>query len=283
MAPLEPHRPSSGPVTRRGPEATRRLDDGLVESTKYPGTPDHQALLRAIAEQYADDERVLAVSVFGSLGRGTWDEYSDLDLDVVTVDGLTLDVPEEVRRLCANIGQEPVVVVPDRDDAADVVLASLMELSIRYHPLQSTSPNIVDSLVVLAGPLDHATIVAAGLANQKTRPPEVMDLVGPCVRQAVNVDASLHRRTFWRGFLVLHQAREELLRLFANSHGTARPYHGFEAVADEALQVRLGATLPGYDLASLQRAFLALLDLLEHDLAAFSAGQAGLTEAQRRV
>ena len=84
MAPLEPHRPSSGPVTRRGPEATRRLDDGLVESTMYPGTPEHQALLRAIAEQYADDDRVLAVSVFGSLGRGTWDQYSDLDLDVVT-------------------------------------------------------------------------------------------------------------------------------------------------------------------------------------------------------
>ena len=42
----------------------------MLAST-YPGTAEHQALLRAIAEQYAADDRVLAVSVFGSLGRGT--------------------------------------------------------------------------------------------------------------------------------------------------------------------------------------------------------------------
>ena len=178
---------------------------------------------------------MLAVSVFGSLGRGTWDQYSDLDLDVVAIDGLTLDVPEEVRRLCESIGQVLVVGVSRiRDDAADVVLASLMELSIRYHPLQSTSPNIVDSLVVLAGPLNHATIVAAGLANRTVRPPDVADLLGACVRQAVNVDASLHRRRFWRGYLVLHEAREQLLRLFAASHGAVRPYHEFEAADSDA-------------------------------------------------
>jgi predicted nucleotidyltransferase len=254
-----------------------------VQSSRYPGTPEHQALLHAIAEQYAADDRVLAVSVFGSLGRGTWDAYSDLDLDVVTIDGLTLNVPQEVRRLCERIGQEPAVVVPDRDDAADVVLASLMELSIRYHPIGSTSPNIVDSLVVLAGRIDHATIVAAGLANRTARPPALADLVGACVRQAVNVDVSLHRRRYWLGYLVLHQAREELLRLFVASHGALRPYHAFEAVADQALKDRLGATLPQHDLPSLQRAFLALLDLLEHDLEPLSAGQARLTEAQRTV
>ena len=254
-----------------------------MQPSRYPGTPAHQALLRAIAEQYADDDRVLAVSVFGALGRGAWDAYSDLDLDVVVIDGLTLDVPGEIWRLCESIGQQPAVVVPDRDDAADVVLDSLLGLSIRYHPLASTSPNIVDSLVVLAGRIDHATIVAAGLANRRTRQPDVADLVGACVRQAVNVDASLHRRRFWLGYLVLHEAREQLLRIFAASHGAARPYHAFEAVADQSLKDRLGATLPRHDLPSLQGAFLALLDLLEHDLEALSGGQARLTEAQRRV
>jgi predicted nucleotidyltransferase len=254
-----------------------------MRASTYPGTAEHQSLLRAIAEQYAADDRMLAFSVFGSLGRGTWDQYSDLDLDVVIADGVTIDAPAEARRLCARIGQEPVVVVPDRDDAADIVLASLMELSIRYHPLHNTSPNIVDSLVVLAGRLDHATIAAAGLANRRARRPDLADLVGACVRQAVNVDASLHRRTYWRGFLVLQQAREELLRLFVATHGAQRPYHGFEVAADRALQARLGRTLPEYDLRSLQRAFIALLDVLEHDLDAIGAGQAHLTEDQRGV
>jgi predicted nucleotidyltransferase len=73
-------------------------------SGRLPGTPEHQRLLRAIADQYAGDNRVLAVSVFGSLGRGTWDAYSDLDLDVVLADGVTLDAPEEAQRLCVAIG-----------------------------------------------------------------------------------------------------------------------------------------------------------------------------------
>jgi len=249
---------------------------------EYPGTPEHQRLLRAITERYAADERVLAVAVFGSLGRGTWDPYSDLDLDVVTIDGLTLDVPEEVRRLCASIGEEPAVVVPDRDDAADVVLASLMGFSIRYHPLATTSPNIVDSLVVLAGRIDRAAIVEAGLANRRARSPDMADLVGACVRHAVNVDVSLHRRRFWLAYLVLHEAREGVLRIFASSRGAQRPYHGLEA-ADQALKTCVGRTLPRHDLPSLQRALLALLDLLEHDLAALSAGQAHLTEAQRTI
>jgi len=248
----------------------------------FPGTPKHQALLRAVAEQYAADDRVRAFAVFGSLGRGTWDKYSDLDLDVVTVDGLTLDVPAEVWRLCERIGQEPVVIVPDRDDAADVVLASLMEFSIRYHPLESTSPNIVDSLIVLAGPLDHAPIVAAGLANRRRREPVIADLVGACIRQAVTTDAKLHRRAFWLAYLVLYELRERMLRVFAATRGARRPFHAIQA-ADQGLQARIARTLPGDDLLSLQRSFHALLNLLEHDLEALSGGQARLTEAQRRV
>ena len=249
----------------------------------YPGGPEHQRLLRAIAEHYADDDRVLAVTVFGSVGRGTWDEYSDLDLDVVIADAVTLDVPGEVRRLCECLGRVPVVIVPDRDDAADVVLASLMEFSIRYHPLRSTNANIVESMVVLTGRLDHAEIAAAGLKNRKPHAPSFADMVGACVRQAVTVDAKLHRRKFWLAYLVLYEARDRLLRLFAASHGAQRPYHVIDAILDQSLRVRLGRTLPHDDLPSLQRAFLALIDVLDHDLEALSAGRARLTEAQRQV
>ncbi len=53
----------------------------------YPGTAEQQALLRAVVAHYRDDPRILAVIVFGSLGRGNWDSYSDLDLDVIIADG----------------------------------------------------------------------------------------------------------------------------------------------------------------------------------------------------
>jgi hypothetical protein len=61
---------------------------------RYPGTPTHRRFLAAVAAHYASDPRVRAVCVFGSLGCGTWDEYSDVDLDVVVAD----DVCEQERR-----------------------------------------------------------------------------------------------------------------------------------------------------------------------------------------
>jgi hypothetical protein len=80
------------------------------------------------------------VILFGSLVRGNWDEYSDIDLDLVIADEVTLDAEAELKQLCAFLG--PVaLIVPNGSDSGDVVLDSLLEFSIRYHPLSSTSPN----------------------------------------------------------------------------------------------------------------------------------------------
>ena len=65
------------------PRGDNRYRECVNTSPLLPGTRAHQALLRSIVDAYAADERVLAVGVLGSLGRGTWDEWSDLDLDVV--------------------------------------------------------------------------------------------------------------------------------------------------------------------------------------------------------
>jgi len=92
--------------------------------TTYPGTAQHQALLQAIVARYKDDSRVLAVIVFGSLGRGNWDDYSDIDLDVVMADETTLDVLCELEQLCealAALNERAALIIPDGDDAGDVV------------------------------------------------------------------------------------------------------------------------------------------------------------------
>ena len=83
---------------------------------------------------YADDPRVLCVAVFGSLGRGDWRPDSDLDLDVVVGDGVQIEVEPELRRLgsaFASIGERAALIIPLRVDSGDMVLESLMQLSIR--------------------------------------------------------------------------------------------------------------------------------------------------------
>src|SRR5512136_1789249 len=100
----------------------------------YPGTPQHQAILRAIVDHYENDPRILAVAVFGSLGRGNWDQYSDIDLDVVIADQVGLAVIEELTRLCLAfepLGEHLAMIIPDDTDAGDVVFESLLQLSAR--------------------------------------------------------------------------------------------------------------------------------------------------------
>ncbi len=253
-----------------------------MSAATYPGTARHQALLAQIVEHYANDARIRAVCLFGSLVRGNWDQYSDLDLDVVIADGVQIDGLEELQSLCAALNERPLLIIPQGDDSGDVVLASLAELSIRYHLLATTSPNIVDELQLLSGTLDLEAIQAAGKAN-RTLPRSISSAdVDRILRWSVEVNMRLQRREFWQAERLLRYMRDTLIDVFAVSRGYARSVHGFEALADDALKARFAATLP-HDLESVQAALVQMLDLLESDLGAISNGLLKLTDGQRNV
>ena len=232
----------------------------------YPGTPQHQTLLRVIVSYYQNDPRILAIGVFGSLSRGTSDQYSDIDLDVVIADDVTLNAVEELERLCsalAAIGEKSALIVPDGEDAGDVVFESLMQLSVRYHPLSATHPNIVESLRVLMGRIDHATIVAAGSANRQPTGQSLKQLLDRCVRNAAIADVAVQRQDVWGAIEMLHRIRGVLMELYARSRGSQRPAQVFQADADPQLQARLGRTLPQYDLVSLKESLGHCIEILE--------------------
>ncbi len=225
-----------------------------------------------------------AVLVFGSLGRGTWDRYSDLDLDIVMADGVSVDAVQELERMCAAfaaIGEQAALIVPKRTDEGDVVLASLLQLSVRYHALASTSPNIVDSLRRLSGHLDEEAIRAAGRANGGAETEVVEVFRDRCLRSLLEVDVALHRRRLWFAIEHLGLARDSVIELFAATRGGVRALHCFQSEAEPALQARLGATLPADTLASAQRALLQFVDLLERDLDTISSGRVRLSDVQR--
>src|SRR5919199_5445777 len=89
----------------RAPTAAVRWSHGWRRLMTMPDrtfgrTGNQHALLGAIVEAYSGDSRVLAVGVFGSVGRGTWDEWSDLDLDVIVAHDMAVDAVSEARMLC---------------------------------------------------------------------------------------------------------------------------------------------------------------------------------------
>jgi predicted nucleotidyltransferase len=257
-----------------------------VKEKTLPGTPSHQAVLSALTAHYAADPRVLAFSLFGSLARGDWDEYSDLDVDIILRDDTPIDARHEVERLVPVLetaGERIALVVPRGRESVDLVLAPLLEISLRYHSLATTSPNIVESVVVLAGSLTTEQVRAAGLVNLEHDETPPVELLDDCLRYTLEIDIALRRGEPWLAMELLHRTRNLLMEIFAQTHGGARPVQTFDAQADPALQRRLGATLPVFDPASAWKAHQAILDLLEQDIPAYSNGQAQLTAEQRAV
>jgi predicted nucleotidyltransferase len=257
-----------------------------VEKKTLSGTPSQQAVLSVLTAHYARDPRMLAFSLFGSLARGDWDEYSDLDLDVILRDDELIDARQEVERLgpiLKTAGERIVLVVPRGQESVDLVLLPLLEVSIRYHSLATTSPNIVESVLVLTGPATTEQVRAAGLANRERDETAPGALLDACVRYALETAISLRRGELWMAIELLHRTRALLMELFSQAHGGARPLQTFESLADPQLQTRLGATLPLFDVTSVRKAHQAMLDLLEHDVPAFVYGQAQITAEQREV
>ena len=258
----------------------------MVDNTGYPGTRQHQVLLTAIAAYYRTDVRILAVSLFGSLVRGNWDEYSDLDLDVVTADEAQVEVMEEVRQLCAALadsGQTGAIIAADGTEAADVVFSSLLQFSIRYHPLATTSPNIVDSLRVVAGRLDRETIARVGRANRRPGGPSLAGWLDRAVRDVTVADVAVRRGQVWLAVEMLHQVRRSLMQLYTLAHDGGRPLQSFQVEAADEWQARLGGTLPQFSLASVQHALENCLEILEVDLGPLTSGKIELSAVQRRV
>jgi len=259
-----------------------------VTTENLPGTEAHQAVLRVFVAAYANDPRIALVGLFGSLARGDWVNESDLDLDVVIHEGVSLDPVAEVWRLgppCQAVGQTLALVIPDGDDAANAVFSTLLGLSVRFHLLEATHPNIVHSLLRLSGPLPLEAVVAAGMANRARRrpPPPLGRLVDEYLRFAAEAAIALGRERLWLCAELLARMRALLITLYARTHGGERPLHTFDSDAPPALQSCLGAALPSLDSASMRAALLQLLNLAEHDLPAFTAGQLVLSPAQQAV
>ena len=248
-----------------------------------PGTPRHQRVLAATVAHVAAQPWARALVLFGSLARGNWDEYSDLDLDVVTADDARIDPVAELERLCASLaplGERAAVILPKRGDEGDVVLESLLGLSVRFHPLASTSPNIVASMRLLWGHIADEEIAAAGVANRRPAAVVPDELLGYALRQAVEASTALRRGRLWMAINALNECRDALFTLYGAVREAPRPLHAFEAHATGDLERRFAATQPAYDSASIRTALLAMLDLIARDMAGVGCGQVSLTEAQ---
>jgi hypothetical protein len=92
-----------------------------------------------------------------------------------------------------------------------VVLDSLEEVSIRWHPLYATSPNITASVLVAEGELSASDIAAAGNANRT--PPDEQRLLDAFVRDSIGAWKELKRGRSWEAVAAVQRMRRSLISL----------------------------------------------------------------------
>jgi len=215
------------------------------------GSTAHQLLVSEVTGRYEGDPRVRAIVVFGSVATGAWHELSDVDLDVVIRDDVMIDPVAEARAL---FGSRAVIIV-SRDDSADVVLDSLAEASIRWHPLAATSPNITASLLVAAGRVSGEEMRAAGEANR--RAPQTQRLLDVLLREAVGAWKASRRGNRWDSIVAVERARHALTELRGRRDGLhldpADPMRALAAVIAEASA--------SFDLGPARRSLLKQMDM----------------------
>jgi hypothetical protein len=225
------------------------------------GSPAHQPLIAHVVAHYASDDRIRAVAVFGSVGAGTWHELSDVDFDVVTEDGARVDPGAEIAAL---FGPRAVIVLAGAD-AADVVLDSREELSVRWHPLRTTSPNIGATVRVVAGRLSAADLVAAGTelaraglahAGNRPRPDQALRL-DAIVRDASYAQKALARGKRWEAVAAIERIRRSLTDL----RGRRDALRLDPSDPAGALTTVLAEVQADHDLGPQRRALLASQDL----------------------
>ena len=206
----------------------------------------HQALIEHVVAHYAGDDRIRAVAVFGSVGAGSWHELSDVDLDVVIEDGAAVEPAAEIAAL---FGPRAVIVLTGAD-AADVVLDSREEISIRWHPLRTTSPNILATARVVAGQLTGGDLASAGAAN--LAPPDEQRLLDAMVRDAIGAQKALARGRHWEAVAAVERMRRSLTDLRGRRDGLRLDPAG----PAQALATVLAEIQAAYDLGPRRRAVL---------------------------
>lgn len=251
-----------------------------------PGTPRHQALLRAVVDFYSADPRVLAVILFGSLGRGNWDALSDLDLDIIMEDVGFFEIVVELHKLCqsfAPLGEKAALITTYHTGDGDIVLESLAQLSIRFHILDDTNPAILGSMRVLRARIDEQAIVDAGMSHNISMPFKYDRCLDIFTRYALVAAIAVKRGRFWMAEEILHRMRGLLLELFTYTCGYGRPLLVFEEEAAAKLQDRLGQAIPRYGIKSARSALLRLIKMVDKDMPELGHSRASLSDPQRLV
>lgn len=209
---------------------------------------DHSLVLSRFVDACSADDRIAAAFLCGSHARGKADEYSDLDLGVITSDDALENVMAERAALVRQLGEPVFMEDFGHDRLAFFILADGTECEVvfgREGALEELDVGPIVTLVDKNGILD-GTEFPLPQPDPEERREQLRQVLNWFWHDLSHFVAALGRGELWWA----HGQLEALRRYCVN---LVRIEHGVEA-QDEAYE-KLEKAVPVSDLAELQATF----------------------------
>ncbi len=245
---------------------------------QLPGNKTHQKILQLFVNLFQNDKNIQAFIIFGSLARGNWDDYSDLDLDAIVTDDKKEIVQNEIKQmlqLLSTTGFNILTFFEEFPNEQVIILESLDRISIRFHLLKDTNSSILDSMQILSGNLTKDEIMKSTV--KKENKVNLSLLNNKFLELAIYVPLSLKRNKPMNAIFFINKMRQILIQIHNYSHKVEREFD-FESNADVHLISDLRTTYGNCTNNDVKKAFSSLLNIYEHKIEEISAGKLTLSD-----
>jgi predicted nucleotidyltransferase len=247
---------------------------------QLPGNKTHQKILQLLINLFKKDKNIQAFIVFGSLVRGNWDDYSDLDLDTVVINDSRELVQNEIKQMLKILSTSGFKIFSAFEEFSNeqvIILDSLDRISIRFHTFEETKPAILDSMKVLYGNLSEFDIKKSIL--QEERKIDLVLLNNKFLELAIYVPISLKRNNLMNAIFFLNKMRQTIIEIYNYTHQINREFD-FEQHIDISLKEKFYVTYPQCKKEEIEKAFIQLLDIYSSNIEKISVNKIKLTENQ---
>jgi hypothetical protein len=239
--------------------------DGHAWIDALPPQVARQArLLRTLLDALARDERVRALELGCSFGRGNADELSDLDTGIWIADDKWDEGVAALEPLLHGLGAVADAIAIDYDWGRWFFLeyedGTQLDVAARR---TSTSKGLPPDSVAL---LDRDGLLAKSYVPGSYRADDrdLREWSFMARFELAKLDKYLRRGSLWEARASLEEARGYLLRLHAAAHGVPYPTFGVTSILDTDVPLPEGLerTVAGADADELRAAADALAELL---------------------
>jgi hypothetical protein len=203
----------------------------------------------------ADDSRVVAAAVVGSLALGPGDEWSDLDLTFAVAEGVP--VADVIEVWTGHVGELGGVVLFDLPAGSTIyrvfLLPGCLQVDLSFTPQAEFAPASPNWRLLFGDAREPAHPL----------PPPVVQVVGHATLFAVHTHASISRGRLWQAEHWITRVRDEALALASRRHGLrGSDYRGVDELPPDLLERAVATRVGVLETSELGRALRAAVELL---------------------